>query len=696
MKIFPQHIQLRIAILIVTTLLIFLGKFALGGFLGLVLLLLLLSLYGAVLGPIVLPRGDRMSQLLVGSFIFISLASIFGALIYYVAPVTPLVLHFLFFLFAISTLFLPLGLAGEKNDAPTSNRLLQGVLILSFAVLIASWWSVIWATTITESVRSLWLVLSPQTLLVLGLAVFTLWVLAHFVKKGLLVLGMSVLLFTIFILPAIVFPLGFGFDPFIHRATISHIAEFGTITPKPLYYIGQYALELIGFHIFSFPIHLIDRFLLPLLAAILLPAFALIGFRPLLGTRSSYALFSLLLIPLAAFTLTTPQSLAFLFIAALLFLSLPNLRDPDTGTPLATLSIITLSALLTHPLAGLPALFYLAFLFADRFLHVRRRLTFVFLSIFSILAVPLAFILQSTLSGQDLRISALPLFNFSHISAPNISLQYDVLLNAAYLLLQNQYWILLIFALIGFFYLKREGANLRMHLPFFLALFWLLDYWILNQAFSFDFLITYEQSNYADRFLFLFALFLLPNIGVALAGLVKSLTNHATSLRLGFALLLIVMITANFYGTYPRHDNYARSSGFNVSSADLDAVYTINALGEGKEYIVLANQSLSSAALEVFGFLRYYDDDIFYYPIPTGGELYQSYLKMTEDAPLHRTALEAMDLAGVDHVFFVVNDYWWNADAIIEEAKLESHAWFMNGDSVYVFIYDRLNPPEQP
>ena len=44
----------------------------------------------------------------------------------------------------------------------------------------------------------------------------------------------------------IVYGVGYGFDPFIHQATIKFIDEFGAVSPKPLYYAGQYSLEIIA------------------------------------------------------------------------------------------------------------------------------------------------------------------------------------------------------------------------------------------------------------------------------------------------------------------------------------------------------------------------------------------------------------------------------------------------------------------
>ncbi|MFH1767412.1 MAG: hypothetical protein ABH826_05015 [Patescibacteria group bacterium] len=171
------------------------------------------------------------------------------------------------------------------------------------------------------------------------------------------------------------------------------------------------------------------------------------------------------------------------------------------------------------------------------------------------------------------------------------------------------------------------------------------------------------------------------------------LENRPKILRFSWIFLLAFLITANVYGAYPRHDNYARSAGFNVGTDDFDAVYAIDEIGESGKYVVLANQTISAAALQSFGFKTYFPGDIFYYPVPTGGELYSIFLKMVEDNPSRDYALEAMDLTGVDQAFLVVNDYWWQSDKIKERAKEEAQDWFSVGDGkVTVFIFNRDLP----
>ncbi len=91
-----------------------------------------------------------------------------------------------------------------------------------------------------------------------------------------------------------------------------------------------------------------------------------------------------------------------------------------------------------------------------------------------------------------------------------------------------------------------------------------------------------------------------------------------------------------------------------------------------------------------FGFSHYYKSNIFYYPIPTGGELYQYYLSMVYNKPGKDTMFAAMDLTGVKKSYFVLNKYWWAFPKILEEAKLEADSWQeIDNGQVYVFKYSK-------
>jgi len=105
---------------------------------------------------------------------------------------------------------------------------------------------------------------------------------------------------------------------------------------------------------------------------------------------------------------------------------------------------------------------------------------------------------------------------------------------------------------------------------------------------------------------------------------------------------------------------------------------------------VLANQQVSAAALREFGFSRYYKGDVYFYPIPTGGTLYQYYLDMVYKKPAKDTMLKAMDFAGVGQSYFVLNKYWWAFPKILAEAKLEADSWTEIKDGeIYIFKYSK-------
>ena len=143
------------------------------------------------------------------------------------------------------------------------------------------------------------------------------------------------------------------------------------------------------------------------------------------------------------------------------------------------------------------------------------------------------------------------------------------------------------------------------------------------------------------------------------------------------SLLITAMATSAFYLTYPRRDAYETSHGFNVSESDITAVYEIESMANDTSYAVLANQNVSAGAIRSLGFAKYYGD-LFFYPIPTGGDLYTFFLDMN-NAPTRETAMNAAALLDetckqsehcqqetISSVFYVVNNYWWESNRIIE------------------------------
>ena len=124
---------------------------------------------------------------------------------------------------------------------------------------------------------------------------------------------------------------------------------------------------------------------------------------------------------------------------------------------------------------------------------------------------------------------------------------------------------------------------------------------------------------------------------------------------------------------------------------DIDTVRFIES-DASQDYIVLANQQTSVAALKEYGFTRYYktenNESIFYYPIPTGGPLYPFFLSMVNDRPKRSTMLSAMELAGVEIGYLTISKYWWASSKLIDEAKLEASSWSsINEGNIHIFKF---------
>lgn len=651
----------------------------------------------SILGPILLPKQTIHLQIAAGFLGVISVLTLAGSVLYYITSLSPALFAILLLIFS-GVLSISGRNALTRNASERHLAFIPPIVTIAMCasiICLATWFWVISQIHITDSVRTPWDFVLPTTLIVLGTSLAFLITIFH--KNRALTIALPLFAVTLFAsisMAAFIYPHGFGFDPFIHRTTVEHIAEFGSISPKPFYYIGQYSLELIAHEVFSLPIKMLDPFLLPVLATLMLIASMIVGLTRTLKEHALLGLTSVFLLPLSAFIITTPQSLAYVFTASLLFLSLPILLAKEHVPSKWLLLILALSAFITHPLAGIPALIYFALFFittTETGYPILKKSVTIIAGIFGAVSLPLVFILQAHYSNLSILITPKNLldvsfFNFTHFFTNT----YEPGLDFLYLVIDNMFWIILLLAGIGTFFAIKHKASKRLHLPLLMALILFINYWILATMLEFDFLIEYERANYSDRLLFLIALFLLPAVSFAIVGIHQTMQKRSALLHGSWIIFLCAIATANIYGAYPRHDGHARSAGYNVSTSDYDAVYAINAQGKTESYIVLANQAVSSAALEEFGFTTYYNNDMFYYPIPTGGILYEKYLEMTQEEPTRELAISAMDLADVNLLFFVVNDYWWQSDKIKEHAKLQADDWFGVGNgAVTVFIYRR-------
>jgi hypothetical protein len=470
----------------------------------------------------------------------------------------------------------------------------------------------------------------------------------------------------------IVYKLGQGFDPFIHQAAVRYISEHGFVLPKTIYYAGQYSLETLLHKFGHLPLSSLDAWLIPVAAAWLLPtALENTAARMFADERAGRLMsLALLLTGFGLFTMSTPQSLAFLLAATALLLSLvADKRDEWTLAYLAGLA-----AFLTHPLAGIPALITIVALQLRQSRWRHNEILFALLFVITATAIPAAFYWLERQSFDWLHFLA-NLGGNLNISLPTLPNGQNWLLNFVYLIHFNRGWIFAGLSLAGLLFVmsRARRTDLAAHVILASQASALLLAYLLTNALNFNYLIDYERSNFANRLLLMSAIVASPLALILLYEFTKRWQKLKSTdwLKLGLSVVLLSLAGANLYLAYPRVDNWYNSHGFSISQQDLAAVDWISQDGRDLDYTVLANQQVGAAALRQFGFAKYYPNNIFYYPIPTSGPLYQLFLAMSKE-PSRQVAEQALALTGAQRVYFVVNDYWWGSDKIIKLAAVNA------------------------
>lgn len=676
---------------------------------GLILLGFYLGVFGWELGGVLVQSEKAILRWWIGIWMLLSAILILLTLSYYVWQITQTLVHILIFLTPpiilwITKRFESRSLFSHAHDLwhTRRHRIPHAVWLVATGIIftLTLFFITLIESPVTDAIRSVWERL-PESLLVLFLLATTLIfaLLWRGKERAMSLLFVCVLLFAGLSIVAFAFPIGFGFDSFIHKATETHLAEFGTITPKPFYYIGQYALVLFAHHGFQIPIDVADTFLVLLLTALLLPMAWYFSAVHITRKRSiaMLALTGIFLLPLSQFVVTTPQALANLWTLLLILASVPYLLEKEHPR-LRVLAIASFATALIHPIAGIPALLYFMFLTTDPSRTNPRtpktnRVVRAGLIVFACIILPLSFVINSLVSGQSLGINWGSLNPIRWISALNFTVffenRFSPLLDLVYLYGLNTMLILAIIA--GFAWLEyRKDLSQRFRALLLMILALCVNYLIMSTLLEFTFLIDYERANYAQRLLPLIQFFLVPLLILGLGHLFVNAKSQPVVLRASILVILIAFTGSSFYMSYPRRDAYETNRGFNVSQSDIDAVRLVESLAEGEPYLALANQSVSAAAIGEVGF--HYFGDLFFYPIPTGGALYEYFLAMNE-SPTHEVAREALDLVpqhgDVTTLFFLVNNYWWEAPRIIETAKTTADDWRSLGDGqVYLFRYD--------
>ncbi len=527
-------------------------------------------------------------------------------------------------------------------------------------------------------------------------------------------LFLALLYFLFFSISFFVYKIAFGYDQLLHQRAISDILKFGLIEPKTIYYLGQYTLELFILKIWPFSLELLDKLLLPFLSSVLIPLTFIYNFKRRGFNKIIWPLILFLILPFSIFTYTVPQNLAFLFLIILLLFSFSRSFIKNRFNFLFLFSL-ALSIFFIHPLAGVPAIIstFILFIFFYNPLSLppasarcaRERTKRKREYSFNPLSFPLSlsslrkwessrcFLKVIAYLGQVITLPTLLIFSGGRFSSFNMDFsnwipkllgQENVFLNFIYFFgLNKNIWLLILFIFATIFVFKFKRQDLKIF--YFNSVALMLSYFI-STFIDFPFLSQIDKGSYANRILILSFLFLIPVFYEIFICLIKKISQEKLFFKIIVLIFLSALLLTSLYLNYPRKDNYFNSRSYSVSSADFTAVRFIESVKENDNYIVLANQQLGASAIKEHGFKRYYGPWL-YYSVQTGGLLYDYYLKMIEE-PDRELMLDLMSEIGTDGVYFVVNDYWWAFDRIIEEARVEADiAYSVATGKIMVFYF---------
>lgn len=654
--------------------------------LGLIAGLFYILIFSFLLGRYIFLNQKITRQLILGSFLLISIYSLIGAIIYYFYKLDAIIVSLLFVVISLIIFYLNYRkqLALKFKIKIPKIKPYNFILIGTYLILLIINFYLLWQAQTIEIINSPWQVINPAFFIIYFIATINLILIVLFNKNIISSLLLALHFFLTTGIALIVYKLGYGFDPFIHQATEQAIYQNGFISPKPLYYLGQYSIVIFFAHLLQISVDWIDKLLVPFILSIYLPYFIYTSLNKSFGWKKSLSRLlslSFLFLPFNLFIATNPQALANLFVIIILFLSFLYLKGKQISFSL--IIFLTLAALLIHPISGIPILIYLIIVWLLQNKNIIKTIILAIFVIISSLALPLALILNSFLSIYKIKID-LGQFN---LNLPNIfSQQFNFFLDTAYLYKNSIYYFFIIITLLTLIYLFKQ-KKAKIFFASSLTFIILIINAYLLKLIKVSYIIDYEQEYFSDRVWQLAFYFLLPLVICGLYFIIRKIIQRNFIYKLFLILLITTLLSSALYISYPRYDDYDNSNFINLSQLDLEAVKYIENNAAEKNYIVLANQMTAVAALKTFGFTKYYND-YYFYPIPTGGQLYQYFLQMIDNAS-KQIMIEAMELTGVEQAYFVLPDYWSQFKVIAEKANKEAEIVTNINKKIYIYKYSK-------
>lgn len=647
-------------------------------------------------------HGKHEFRLFAAVVLVLAYTSISNSLFYYIYEINQytvlltLMIPFLWYIRQPEPMFLYLDPVVSKiREFLYHVRKTSRVYLYVFTAIEACLFYLLWQARTAETLISPWQNLDPVFFLLFALNTFLLFAITS--KKILSVrwtVGLHMIhFFLIYSITIIVYQLGFGYDGFVHRAAQQYILDNGIIEPKTPFYIGQYSLVVVFAQLTKLPVFFIDSLMVPLYAAILIPWSIFLGLHYGLKTPFHESLIVAWVLPWIyplSLHLTTPHNFVLMLFVITMFVGLHK----KNFTTFLLMMALGVFALFTHPLLGLPL-----FIFTSAWTLFGKKTPKWFLPLFTLaaaLCVPAMFGLHNYLQGNGLPQTTNPLFGLSSF-AELFHLPYWV---ERYV---NLFWdglymygfgIAPLAGILGLYsYLRFRKKHPIFNLYFAFSLAMVVCAFALRIWIQFPGLASFEQDDYPKRMLIAALIPLLPMIMFWLSNWHGKLKIQ---MRIAVCIIFALVTMLSLYFAYPQVNPKVQFPGYNMTIYDVEATKYIHQDADGQDYIVLSNALVATAALQEYGFAKYYDIDgfdQFYYSTPSGSPLYQQYQKMVYQDTKREYMEQAMQMAGVTRAYFVINEYWSNYPVIVMRAKQNSDAYAEIGDNkIFVFTYLLENP----
>jgi hypothetical protein len=482
---------------------------------------------------------------------------------------------------------------------------------------------------------------------------------------------LPLMLFAAWGVSAIVYTLGYGFDPQLHIASSTHIFTYGNIDPITPLYLTQYVAINILAHLTSIGIHTITAFLVPILASTLLPYAVYRFLRKDTSHRGATMLtLSLILFLPKEWIATTPYNLStVLSVSAITFALWSQTRAQKiTSILLGTL------ALLAHPLPGCIAWIAIIVMFlVPATISQTKKILLAICAIISSFIFPALFSLYYSLFQSytiERVLTTRPLADLVTLFASPRYYAADtgIILEALYSyerLLPIGVFTLAIYAI------WKRNVPFRIKIAAGTSLLLLANALTLYLCIQAPELHQFDAAQYAERLLHSAVLCAIPPVLFCVLRAYQRVQAFTAIRRVVPALGILCLIPA-VYLTHPQHNRKVIARGFNTTVFDMALTADIHEQASGDTFAALAPAPTAAASVRQFGFTPYIttaSHSFFAYAIPSGSYLGLMYNTLMSEGFSANQLTQVFIETDVQKLYVVIPSYWDNAKARVDEIQ---------------------------